>query len=50
MMWHKQFRQTDKPRADYWHQDTEENLMKEYIARHRNGKVLDVLDGLGKAQ
>ena len=34
MMWHTQFRQTEKPHDDSWYQDTEENIMKEYINRH----------------
>ena len=48
MMWHKQYRQTNKPHHDYWYQDTEENLMKEYIARHWNQSVLEILEGYKK--
>ena len=47
-MWHKQHRQTEKPHHDYWYQDTGENLMKEYIARHWNESVLEILDGYRK--
>ena len=46
MMWHSQYRQTEKPHEDYWYQDTEENLMKEYINRHSDESVLTVLDEL----
>ena len=45
-MWHSQYRQTEKPHEDYWYQDTEENLMKEYINRHSDESVLTVLDEL----
>ena len=45
-MWHTQFRQTEKPHDDYWHQDTEENLMKECINRHYDESVLSVLEDL----
>ena len=45
MMWHKQFRQTDKPHEDHLYQGTEDNLMKEYIRRHYDESVLEVLDG-----
>ena len=46
MMWHKQYRQTEKPHEDHWYHDTEEKLMQEYIRRHYDGSVLDVLEGL----
>ena len=39
VMRHKQFRQTDKPHADYWYQDTEDKLTKEYIQRHYDESV-----------
>lgn len=46
ILWHKQFRQTEKPHDDHWYHDTEENLMKECIRRHSAESVLAVLEEL----
>ena len=46
MMWHKQFRQTDRPHKYHRYQDTEDDILKEYIRRHYEESVLDVLEGL----
>ena len=46
MMWHQQFRQTEKPQDDHWYHDAEENLMKEYIRRHYDESALAVLEEL----
>ena len=46
MMWHKRFRQTEKPHDEHWYHDTEENLMKGYIRRHYDESVLAVLEEL----
>ena len=44
MMRHSQFRQTDKPHGEYWYQESEENFIQEYINRHHDESVLQVLD------
>ena len=42
----EEFRQTEKPHEVHWYQDTEENLMKEYINRHYDESVLNALEEL----
>ena len=39
VMWHKHFRKTNEPHQDYWYQDSEDNVMTEYIRRHYNKSV-----------
>ena len=46
MLWHSQFRQAEKAHENYWYQDTEGNLMKEYVNRHYDESVLNVLEEL----
>ena len=45
-MWHKQYRQTEKPHDDHWYHDIEARLMQEYIRRHSDESILDDFEGL----
>jgi hypothetical protein len=36
MFWHAKYRKTQAHHKDYWYSDTDDQLVKEYIARHKD--------------
>ena len=46
MFWHVKYRETMAPHQDHWYSDTDDQLMKEYIARHKDQPPLQDLEEL----
>ena len=46
MFWHVKYRKSMSPHKDYWYHLTDEQLMTEYIARHKNQLPSQELDDL----
>ena len=44
MLWHKKYRQTNDQHRMSWHDIPEKILMQEYMNRHKDEKVTDLLD------
>ena len=46
MFWHVKYRKTMSPHQDFWNRLTDEQLMTEYIARHKDQQPSQELDEL----
>ena len=44
MFWHVKYRKTQAPHKNHWYTDTDDQLMTEYIARHKDEYPLSVLE------
>ena len=48
MLWHKKYRQTNKPHDMTWFEIEEKHMMEAYIQRHKDEQVIDTLEDLKK--
>ena len=46
MFWHVKYRKTMAPHQDYWRTDTDDQLMEEYMARHKDQLPLSELEDI----
>ena len=47
MLWHRRYRTTTENHINIWYPIKEEDLMKEYINRHKDEDVLELMTKLG---
>ena len=48
MMWHRKYRQTNKPHEMTWSEIEEKHMMEAYIQRHKDEQVMQILEDLKK--
>ena len=48
MLWHKKYRQTNKPHDMTWFEIDQKHMMEAYIQRHKDEKVMDALGDIKK--